>query len=256
MHTYTLDWTPDTITWSIDGQEMRVVNRDDTWNSTSNRYDYPQTPSRIMISLWPAGKEGNAEGTIEWGGGLVDWNSPYMQNGYYFAMVSDVSVECYDPPSGATIQGSRAYIYNDYAGTNNTVVIVDEDTKLASFYATGERPDYDPRAAAKSSSASQAEATAEPTQEPETVPGMSGAGQRSEESTSESGGSQNTSDGGSSDGGDDSSEESSDDSSGNAPSESRDFSQGNNNQNAASKERVVGGSVFAVVVAVLGLLVL
>ncbi|KAK3078413.1 hypothetical protein LTS18_007572, partial [Coniosporium uncinatum] len=119
-HTYTIDWQPDTITWSIDGNVQRTLKRDDTWNSTSNRWDYPQTPSRVMLSLWPAGLPSNGQGTIEWAGGLVDWNSPYMQNGYYYARVTDVNVECYDPPQGANVQGSKSYVYTNVAGTNDT----------------------------------------------------------------------------------------------------------------------------------------
>ena len=34
-------------------KKVRTLNKNDTWNETSNRYDYPQTPSRIQFSLWP-----------------------------------------------------------------------------------------------------------------------------------------------------------------------------------------------------------
>lgn len=119
---------------------MRTVQRKDTWNSTSGRFDYPQTPSRIMLSLWPAGLPSNEKGTIEWAGGEIDWNSPYMQNGYYYAMVKSVSVECYKPPSGAKGNGGKSYIYTDRAATNNTIELSDKSLILGSLYATGEDP--------------------------------------------------------------------------------------------------------------------
>ncbi|EKG13172.1 Glycoside hydrolase family 16 [Macrophomina phaseolina MS6] len=181
-HEYVIDWQPDTLTWSIDGNVMRTLNRKDTWNSTSGRFDYPQTPSRVMLSLWPAGLPSNAEGTINWAGGLVDWNSQYMQNGYYYAHFSSIEVECYDPPSGANKEGSKTYIYNNEAGTNDTVVISDKQIILGSLQATGEDPNKGKASSSsasagtsKTSSAASASSTAAA---PESVPGMSGGGNR------------------------------------------------------------------------------
>jgi len=90
VHTYTFDWQPDSLTWAIDGQVLRTLNRNDTYNSTTGQYHYPQSPARVQLSLWPAGLQSNGQGTIDWSGGLVDWDSSEMQNGYYYAMVNDV----------------------------------------------------------------------------------------------------------------------------------------------------------------------
>lgn len=177
-HTYTIDWKPDYITWSIDGEPMRTKYRNETYNSTTQSYHFPQSPSRVQISLWPGGLESNGEGTINWAGGVVDWNSQYMTNGYYYAMVYDVSVECYDPPDGFNMDyGSDAYYYTSDFGTNDTVAIGNNETTLASFYATGNNPKKDPNAS-KSASASSAtsSSTASASSQPEMVPGMSGGG--------------------------------------------------------------------------------
>jgi hypothetical protein len=140
VHEYCFDWKPDELKWIVDGEEMRTVQRKDTWNATSGRFDYPQTPSRIMLSLWPAGLPSNEKGTIEWAGGEIDWNSQYMQNGYYYAMVQSVTVECYDPPPGAKGNGDKSYIYTDRAATNNTIELSDKSMILGSLYASGEDP--------------------------------------------------------------------------------------------------------------------
>lgn len=174
VHTYTIDWQPDQLTWAIDGQVMRTLKKSDTWNETSNSFHYPQTPSRIQLSLWPAGLSSNGQGTIEWAGGLVNWDSPYMQNGYYYAMVSDVNVECYNPPSGWNNDfGTNAYYYLSDEGTNNTVAIGNNDTILASFLASGNNPNYNPNAKASGSSTMSG---SKPTNTPQTVPGISGGG--------------------------------------------------------------------------------
>jgi Glycosyl hydrolases family 16 len=162
MHTYEIDWQPDSITWSIDGNNIRVLNRDDTWNATANRYSYPQTPSRLQLSIWPAGLPSNGAGTIAWGGGLVDWNSPYMQNGYYYAAFDSVTIDCYNPPPGANVTGSKSYIYNSPLATNNTVAETNELVVLGSFLATGTDPEEGVQSAQTSTA--------------NTIPGLSGAG--------------------------------------------------------------------------------
>ncbi|KAK8198729.1 putative glycosidase CRH2 [Zalaria obscura] len=183
-HTYTIDWQPDYITWAVDGEVQRTKLRNETYNSTSGQYHFPQTPSRIQLSLWPAGLASNGNGTIEWAGGLVDWSSEYMQNGYYYAMIKEVTVECYDPPTGYINDGTKSYYYTTTAGTNDTVAITNNSTILSSLYATGENPTYDPDASSSATGTKTTTKTATAT--PETVPGVSGAGGASEGSNSDS----------------------------------------------------------------------
>ena len=146
---------------------MRSVSRSDTWNATANRYDYPQTPARIQLSLWPAGSPKSAEGTRDWAGGEIEWNSPYISNGYYYAAFSSVNIDCYDPPQGANKQGDKSYIFTDAAMTNSTVEISDKDTVLKSLEGTG--TDMDAGADTSSGSSSPSATAAQ-------VPGLSGVG--------------------------------------------------------------------------------
>lgn len=242
-HEYEIDWTPDTITWSIDGNQVRTLNREDTWNATANRYFYPQTPSRVQLSLWPGGLPSNGQGTIEWAGGLVQWNSPYMTNGYYYATFEEVSVQCYDPPSGANAPGSKSYIYTDKAMTNNTVEITNDKTVLKSLLGTGTNMSADyASSSAKASGSSKASNVA-------TIPGLDGAGpgtngQRGDSSASSDSGSGSASDTASASG-----------------SASTGFVQGDGGSNGAGQlggnsESVLRGSLFAVVVALVGLCIL
>jgi beta-glucanase (GH16 family) len=155
VHEYCIDWTEDELKWLVDGTEERTVKRSDTWNSTSGHFDYPQTPSRVMLSLWPAGLASNAKGTVDWAGGLIDWHSQYMQEGYYYALVQEVNVDCYDPPDGIKKNGNKSYKYTDEAATNNTVEITNDIVVLGSLMGTGENPGE----ASKSGSASSAKET-------------------------------------------------------------------------------------------------
>ena len=182
-HTYEIDWKPDQITWSIDGKLMRTLEKSKTFNKTDNTYHYPQTPARVQLSLWPAGSSKNGQGTIDWAGGLVNWNSPDVQaNGYYYALFKDVNVECYNPPSGANVTGSKAYIYTSSAGTNESVAETNDNTVLKSLLGTGTDKDKDyPSAKASgtsgaSSTLASSAASAAASTEVATVPGLTGAG--------------------------------------------------------------------------------
>jgi len=182
-HTYTIDWQPDHLDWIVDGQILRTVHAKDTLNFTTGVYQYPQTPSRIMLSLWPAGSAGNAPGTVAWAGGEIQWNnSPYMANGYYYAQILDVTVECYNPAPDANITGSSAYTYTSLSGTNDSVALTNDQTVLGSFFATGENIGYNPNAASSSSASAGNKATstssgiAYSTSGVNTVPGSVGAG--------------------------------------------------------------------------------
>ena len=137
FHDYEIDWQPDQITWSIDGSVVRTLDKESTWNETGNRYSYPQTPCQVQLSLWPGGLASNGEGTIAWAGGLVTWNDPSMVNGYYYAAFDSVEMDCYDPPPGARIDGSKSYIYTDSSMTNQSIDISNDPTVLGSFLATG-----------------------------------------------------------------------------------------------------------------------
>ncbi|VEU22505.1 DEKNAAC103709 [Brettanomyces naardenensis] len=138
-HSYEVDWKEDNITWSIDGEVQRILNKEDTYNETTKIYQFPQTPSRIQLSLWAGGDKGNAVGVVEWAGGDIDWNATDFTNpGYLYASLDYVAVECYDPPSGTEERGNLSYIYtNTKKFTQDTVMITDNDTVIANFGQTG-----------------------------------------------------------------------------------------------------------------------
>lgn len=239
FHDYEIDWTPDTITWSIDGDVVRTLDKESTWNATSNRYSYPQTPCQVQLSLWPGGLPTNGEGTIEWAGGLVTWDDPSMVNGYYYAAFDKVSMECYDPPSGTRAPGDKSYVYTDTIMSNQSIEITDDDHILGSFLASGLDMDKGMKGPQESDVA--------------TIPGLTGAGP----------GSNNHDNGSTTDGNSDS---------GNGlqgtvvatgtGSAATGFVQGNGDstngaiQIGTNSEHVLQGSLFAVVVAIVALCVL
>lgn len=146
-HYYEMDWKEDKIEWLIDGELVRTLERDDTWNSSTHRYDYPSTPSRVQFSLWPGGSTLNGLGTIEWAGGEINWNSDDIkQHGYYYAYVKNVSIEAYDLPSFLTGNYSsdyHAFLYNSTDGAEDDVYLTKDKTWLGDSDSSGLDPNND-----------------------------------------------------------------------------------------------------------------
>ncbi|KAG6885184.1 hypothetical protein C0993_005091 [Termitomyces sp. T159_Od127] len=113
FHDYTIDWQPNKLTWSIDGKIVRTLNEADTVD-TQGVSHFPSTPSRVELSIWPAGIDSNALGTIQWGGGMIDWNDPdFKAAGHFYAIVRSVTIECSD--SAERKVGVTAYTYGSNA---------------------------------------------------------------------------------------------------------------------------------------------
>ncbi|KAL7626093.1 putative glycosidase CRH2 [Parahypoxylon ruwenzoriense] len=165
-HTYEIRWTPDKIEWLVDDKVGRTQQKSDTWNATANRWDFPQTPSRVQLSIWPGGDEKNAKGTVDWAGGLIDWESDDIKkNGYYYASVGEITIDCYKTDTAPGTNSGKSYVYKDARATNNTVEDGDANTILKSLLGTGLDMDKD---YPKSSSATQTTH--------EVIPGLSGGG--------------------------------------------------------------------------------
>ncbi|KAJ5623212.1 hypothetical protein N7490_011817 [Penicillium lividum] len=76
FHNYTTYWNHDKLEWYVDGTLIRTLLYTDSLALEGK--NYPQTPCQVKIGIWPSGEESESEGTIEWGGGLVNWtNAPF-----------------------------------------------------------------------------------------------------------------------------------------------------------------------------------
>lgn len=74
----------------------------------------------MQVSIWPGGLPSSAEGTVEWAGGLIQWNEPeYVENGYYWNTLKSVSVQCWE--EGNQTSGTTGWAY---AGNNSENVPV------------------------------------------------------------------------------------------------------------------------------------
>jgi hypothetical protein len=160
-----------------------------------------------------------------------------MTNGYYHADFKNIKTTCASTPSGANVTGKTSYVFNDRAMTNQSVAITNNPTVLGSFQASGLDMDFG-KSEEKNTTGS--------------IPGQSGGGPSAAGpvDNGDSGGS-GTSDSG-------------DGSSGTSPSGSAStgFVQGNGGMNNGASstqgapEQIMQGSLFAALVAIVGLCML
>ncbi|KJR81897.1 cell wall glucanase (Utr2) [Sporothrix schenckii 1099-18] len=254
-HTYEIQWTPDSITWLVDGQVGRVQKKSDTWNATANQWNFPQTPSRVELSIWPGGAPSNAPGTVQWAGGPIDWNSADIKNyGYDFATFTEVEIQCYNASSAPGTNNAVSYTYNNWLATNNTVVNGDKNPIMKNFENTGLDMTSGPDAGSSSTSS----AAGSKKTNSNTVPGGTSNGpgnsQGNGDSSSGSGSGSGSNSGGSSTGS-------------SSGCSTTGFSQSCDNGNSGSSsksdggrivggERIISASAFAVVVALGAMMVL
>lgn len=140
FHEYEIEWTPDYIKWKVDGKTEREKKKSETWNATGNRYEFPQSPSRLQLSIWPGGSDKNPKGTVDWAGGAIDWKNheDLKNNGYYYTTLSEISIQCHKADKGQPGSHSgTSYYFKDAKATNDTVVDSDKPTILKSMLGTG-----------------------------------------------------------------------------------------------------------------------
>ncbi|CAO3592776.1 unnamed protein product [Absidia cylindrospora] len=83
-HTYTIDWSPESIKWYIDGKQVREQTKENT--KVNGQARYPTSPAQIQIGLWDGSK---AAGTAAWAQGPIKWSDKEIS-----AYVKDIIVEC------------------------------------------------------------------------------------------------------------------------------------------------------------------
>ena len=108
FHNYTTHWTQEKLEWWIDGELVRTLPYDEAEGGKR----YPQTPSNVRIGIWPAGDSSNAKGTIDWAGGVVDYDA-----GPYTMVIEKVHV--HDFHTG------KEYKYTDQSGSFESIKVVE-----------------------------------------------------------------------------------------------------------------------------------
>ncbi|KAJ5970151.1 Concanavalin A-like lectin/glucanase subgroup [Penicillium vulpinum] len=184
FHTYTIQWSKDTINWLIDGANIRTLN----YNDAQGGARFPQTPMNIHLGIWAGGAPTNPEGTITWAGGLTDYSQ-----GPYSMYIKSVTVKNANPAESYTwtdksgsaesikFTGSNA-VSSRSTTTEAATTSSEAATSTKSVSTTESTSSAATTLATKTSSSSSAESTAE-----STAASSSGAGSASSSGASSSG---------------------------------------------------------------------
>lgn len=103
-HTYTIRWTSEAITWSIDGAPVRTL----TYNDAHGGKSYPQTPMQFKLGTWTAGGSKSSEGTAQWAGGRTDFKQAPFDAYYKSIKITDFAGG--DKPANG---GVKQYVYSE-----------------------------------------------------------------------------------------------------------------------------------------------
>ena len=103
----------------MDSKIIRTQLRSDTWNSATRQHEYPQTPARVILSVF-----------AEPG---VDWKS----EDFIDVLIQTVKVSCLRANSPPGTSKGTSYWYKDVVGNNQSVVDGDRLTVLKSNSSTG-----------------------------------------------------------------------------------------------------------------------
>lgn len=103
FHDYGIEWTPQSIQWSIDGSVVRTLTPDQVKGDF-----YPQTPMQIKIGSWSGGDPQNEPGVIKWANGPTDYS-----NGPFDMIVESIKVQDYST--------GTYYYYSDHSGSASSI---------------------------------------------------------------------------------------------------------------------------------------
>ena len=107
FHTYTVDWTPEYLAWSVDGAEIRRLLR----GQANGGLNYPQTPMKVKLGNWVGGGSKSPEGTVQWAGGLADFTqAPFVMT------VKSLKITDGHP-------GAKTYTYGDRSGSDASIIV-------------------------------------------------------------------------------------------------------------------------------------
>ncbi|KAF2455910.1 rasp f 9, partial [Lineolata rhizophorae] len=101
-HTYSVDWSQESMKFLIDDALIREVPFDA--DIALGGANYPQTPCNVRIGIWAGGDPDNSQGTIDWAGGETDYaQAPFTMT------VQKVEITNYNP--------AGAYEWTDRSGS-------------------------------------------------------------------------------------------------------------------------------------------
>ncbi|KOS12993.1 cell wall glucanase [Malassezia pachydermatis] len=90
FHNYTIDWTPSNVSWAVDNQIIRTLQRQNAGNM------FPRSPSRVVFALYGT-SSGSSKQEKDWANGILSYQDKgYQDRGYFAQELSHVTINCPD----------------------------------------------------------------------------------------------------------------------------------------------------------------
>ncbi|KAG0378152.1 hypothetical protein BGX24_004618 [Mortierella sp. AD032] len=95
-HVYKIEWTPEKIEWSVNGQVLRTLRSKDLaqikkTSPSGQQLEIPSQPMQIQLTIWDAGHD---NGTTAWAGGVTDYGENEERE--YVTRVDWIDIACFD----------------------------------------------------------------------------------------------------------------------------------------------------------------
>lgn len=108
FHNYTTHWTQSELQWWLDGNLVRTLQYGDALGGAN----YPQTPMTVRLGIWAGGDPSEQQGTIDWAGGVTNYDDGPFTMYVQSATVNDFS-------------SGKQYEYNGHSGSFQSIKIVE-----------------------------------------------------------------------------------------------------------------------------------
>ncbi|KAI9024686.1 concanavalin A-like lectin/glucanase domain-containing protein [Hyaloraphidium curvatum] len=94
FHDYSIEWTADKITWTVDGAYCKDIRKWDYPRGPEypSGYLFPEEEPLVQFGIWDGGA--GAAGTRDWAGGYIPWETAEGERGYEMT-VQSVTIQCY-----------------------------------------------------------------------------------------------------------------------------------------------------------------
>ncbi|EXM15850.1 hypothetical protein V3481_002259 [Fusarium oxysporum f. sp. vasinfectum] len=111
FHKYSIEWNKNAVQWIIDGNVVRTLK-------AAEVKGFPQSPMQIKLGSWCAGGSQTEQGTVDWAGGLTDFDkAPF--DAYY----KSVTIVDYAGGNGPAPKSVKEYVYDDNRGSADSIKV-------------------------------------------------------------------------------------------------------------------------------------
>jgi hypothetical protein len=118
FHTYSIDWTPDSVSWLVDDEQIWFVDRKP---SSEDGKTYFERPLKVFMGIQISGRDGAGDAAVSLVGGEAD-----MDEAPFTSYFRNLTITDYGGGSNVTKTKIKEYEATDNSGDLDSIKIVKE----------------------------------------------------------------------------------------------------------------------------------